>query len=175
MLDSIDRVRGSYNRHSCQPSQLWDAPLLNKVSEKSQDIARTLIKYAKQVSVLIIATDNDREGENIGFEVIDECTRVNKRLRLKRMLFSGTNPAQIRQVQLYPVPFTSGDFGVHTAAARNNGGHRWKKRMLTRGPLLPLFCPPLSVVARTVLCKGTGRPYGPRQTQIERRGRSVDA
>jgi DNA topoisomerase IA len=32
-----------------------------------------LQRYARTSDLLIIATDNDREGENIGFEIIEVC------------------------------------------------------------------------------------------------------
>lgn len=36
-------------------------------------LQRTLEKEVKQCQLLIIWTDCDREGENIGFEIIDVC------------------------------------------------------------------------------------------------------
>ena len=41
-----------------------------------QEIHKNLILYAKKAKLLIIATDNDREGENIGFEIIEEIDLV---------------------------------------------------------------------------------------------------
>ena len=38
--------------------------------------------------MLIIWTDCDREGENIGFEIIDVCKAINPRLEVKRAKFS---------------------------------------------------------------------------------------
>lgn len=40
----------------------------------SPSLKRDLQRFAKQSEWLIIATDNDREGENIGFEIIEQCT-----------------------------------------------------------------------------------------------------
>jgi hypothetical protein len=34
-----------------------------------------LVQYAARAQKLLIATDNDREGENIGFEVYNVCRR----------------------------------------------------------------------------------------------------
>lgn len=38
-------------------------------------VQRTLQQLAKHCRMLIIATDNDREGESIGFEIIEVCTQ----------------------------------------------------------------------------------------------------
>ena len=38
--------------------------------------------------MLIIWTDCDREGENIGFEIIDVCKAVKPRIEVKRAKFS---------------------------------------------------------------------------------------
>lgn len=45
--------------------------------------------------ILIIWTDCDREGENIGFEVIDVCLNLNPRLRVYRAKFSEITPTAI--------------------------------------------------------------------------------
>ncbi len=44
-------------------------------------LQRTLEREAKRADWLIIWTDCDREGENIGFEVIQVCQAVKKNLR----------------------------------------------------------------------------------------------
>ena len=40
----------------------------------------TLEQEARQASTLVIWTDGDREGENIGYEIIQVCRDVNARL-----------------------------------------------------------------------------------------------
>ena len=45
----------------------------------------------------MIATDNDREGENIGFEVIEECLKSNSRLTVKRMLFTAVTNQEVQR------------------------------------------------------------------------------
>lgn len=45
----------------------------------------------------MIATDNDREGENIGFEVIEECLKSNRRLIVKRMLFTAVTNHEVHR------------------------------------------------------------------------------
>ena len=48
--------------HSCEPLELFDAPIVTFVSENFKDIKRSLEKEARSCSVLIIWTDCDREG-----------------------------------------------------------------------------------------------------------------
>ncbi|CUA68183.1 DNA topoisomerase III [Rhizoctonia solani] len=53
--------------------------------------------------MLMIWTDCDREGENIGAEVEAVCLRSNPRIRVKRARFSAIIPAQIHRAAQNPV------------------------------------------------------------------------
>lgn len=59
--------------HSCNPVLLFDAEVEKYCPENFVPIKRTLEREVKQCQALVIWTDCDREGENIGFEVIDVC------------------------------------------------------------------------------------------------------
>ncbi|TRY69414.1 hypothetical protein TCAL_06940 [Tigriopus californicus] len=74
--------------YSCQPSQLFDLPVEKKCPDNMLPIKRTLEREAKKAQWLIIWTDCDREGENIGFEVIDVCRAVKPSLKIFRATFS---------------------------------------------------------------------------------------
>ena len=52
--------------HSCQPVELFGALLDKYCPENYQDIQRTLVGEIRTCKKLIIWTDCDREGENIG-------------------------------------------------------------------------------------------------------------
>ncbi len=54
-----------------------------------------LRKVAKDVELVIIATDNDREGESIGFEAINALKEGNPKIKVKRALFSAITPKDI--------------------------------------------------------------------------------
>ena len=73
--------------NSCSPLELFDAPV-EKSAKNFMEIKKTLEKEARFCSKLIIWTDCDREGENIGFEIIQVCKAVNPNLDVYRAIFS---------------------------------------------------------------------------------------
>ena len=79
---------------SCRPEDLFDVPIVEQVNSRSngEQIKRTLEQEARRNAALIIWTDGDREGENIGFEIIRVCHKVNPRLRVLRAKFSEITP-----------------------------------------------------------------------------------
>ncbi|XP_017884787.1 DNA topoisomerase 3-alpha [Ceratina calcarata] len=81
---------GSYCKwQSCHPLALFDAPVIKQCpDENGVKIKRTLEREVKQCQALIIWTDCDREGENIGFEVIQVCQAVKQNILIYRAKFS---------------------------------------------------------------------------------------
>jgi DNA topoisomerase III len=73
---------------SCDPFTLFDAPVELKVADDKKSIERNLIAEARKSQMLMIWTDCDREGENIGMEVAKICRNANHSLRVKRAKFS---------------------------------------------------------------------------------------
>lgn len=65
---------------------LFAAPIHLKCPQNYADIRRTLEREARSCQKLIIWTDCDREGENIGFEVINVCSQVRRPLSLLNLL-----------------------------------------------------------------------------------------
>jgi DNA topoisomerase-3 len=57
-----------------------------------QDIEKTLKREARSCKYLVLWLDCDREGENIAYEVIDVCKKVNPRLIILRAHFSALIP-----------------------------------------------------------------------------------
>lgn len=77
--------------HSCTPDRLFEAAIkedIGKSDKSGQAIKKTLEREARNCQGLIIWTDGDREGENIGFEVIRVCHSANPSLRVLRAKFS---------------------------------------------------------------------------------------
>uniref|UniRef100_A0A8C9QXU3 DNA topoisomerase n=1 Tax=Scleropages formosus TaxID=113540 RepID=A0A8C9QXU3_SCLFO len=84
-------------RHSCNPVLLFDAEVEKYCPENSVPIKRTLESEARQSQALIIWTDCDREGENIGFEVIDVCKAVKSNIQVFRARFSEITPNSVQR------------------------------------------------------------------------------
>ncbi|NXU05078.1 TOP3A topoisomerase, partial [Buphagus erythrorhynchus] len=74
--------------HSCNPLALFDAEIEKYCPENYMDIKRTLEREIQQCQALVIWTDCDREGENIGFEIIHVCKAVKPNLQVFRARFS---------------------------------------------------------------------------------------
>lgn len=81
--------------HSCNPVSLFDAEVEKFCPDDMVNIKRTLEREVRQCQALIIWTDCDREGENIGFEVIDVCKAVKNNLQVFRARFSEITPRSI--------------------------------------------------------------------------------
>ncbi|KFP89839.1 DNA topoisomerase 3-alpha, partial [Apaloderma vittatum] len=82
--------------HSCNPLALFDAEIEKYCPENYMDIKRTLEREVQQCQALVIWTDCDREGENIGFEIIHVCKAVKPNLRVFRARFSEITPHAVR-------------------------------------------------------------------------------
>uniref|UniRef100_A0A665TQN7 DNA topoisomerase n=1 Tax=Echeneis naucrates TaxID=173247 RepID=A0A665TQN7_ECHNA len=83
--------------HSCNPVLLFDAEVEKYCPDTMVQIKRTLEKEARQCQALVIWTDCDREGENIGFEIIDVCKAVKPNIQVFRAKFSEITPNSIRR------------------------------------------------------------------------------
>ena len=78
-MDFSEQFRKWY---SCNPVQLFELPVEKSCREDSMiKIKQTLEREARGAKLLIIWTDCDREGENIGMEVVSVCRGVNPGLR----------------------------------------------------------------------------------------------
>ncbi|XP_019397469.1 PREDICTED: DNA topoisomerase 3-alpha [Crocodylus porosus] len=82
--------------HSCNPLVLFDAEIEKYCPENYMDIKRTLEREIRQCQALVIWTDCDREGENIGFEIIHVCKAVMPSLHVFRARFSEITPHAVR-------------------------------------------------------------------------------
>lgn len=88
--------------NSCQPAELFDAPLNKTVKKESENIEKTLIREAKQCSILMLWLDCDLEGENIAYEVIKVCKQANPRIDVYRARFSALVERDILRTLKFP-------------------------------------------------------------------------
>ncbi|KAF2656232.1 prokaryotic type I DNA topoisomerase [Lophiostoma macrostomum CBS 122681] len=89
---------------SCNPADLFDAPILTSIAEDKKGIASNIESQARNAQILFIWTDCDREGEHIGTEIRDIALKVNPRLEVCRARFSNIERAHIIQAARTPIP-----------------------------------------------------------------------
>ncbi|KAM4697714.1 DNA topoisomerase 3-alpha [Rhinophrynus dorsalis] len=92
-LEFLDHMK---KWNSCNPVSLFDAEVQKYCPDDFVNIKRTLEREVRQCQALVIWTDCDREGENIGFEIIHVCKTVKPNLQVFRARFSEITPRSIR-------------------------------------------------------------------------------
>lgn len=77
---------GAYRSwQGCNPLSLFDAPVVKSCTEENYiKIKRTLEREVRGCGALVIWTDCDREGENIGYEIIQVCQAVKPNIKIYR-------------------------------------------------------------------------------------------
>ena len=86
-----------YRWGKCNPSALFQAPITTSISKEAEKLAQNLSAEVRGSDMLIIWTDCDREGENIGYEVAQHCLSKRKNLVVKRARFSAVIADQIHR------------------------------------------------------------------------------
>jgi len=81
--------------NSCDPITLFDAPILSTVPTDNKSIERNLLAEARGADTLMIWTDCDREGENIGSEIVKVCKKSRPQIVVKRARFSAIIPQYV--------------------------------------------------------------------------------
>ncbi|CAD6202203.1 unnamed protein product [Miscanthus lutarioriparius] len=93
-LEFDDRFR---RWHSCDPAELFHAPVRKSVLQDKQPIKQTLEEEDRRCEWLVLWLDCDREGENISYEVIEVCTGANRHLNIWRAHFSALIDREIHE------------------------------------------------------------------------------
>uniref|UniRef100_A0A1B0A940 DNA topoisomerase n=1 Tax=Glossina pallidipes TaxID=7398 RepID=A0A1B0A940_GLOPL len=96
-LMQLEFLKAYRNWQNIDPQSLFDAPVHKRCAEDYEAIKRTLEREVRSCQGLIIWTDCDREGENIGFEIIDVCRAVKPNLNVYRATFSEITSTTIRR------------------------------------------------------------------------------
>jgi DNA topoisomerase III len=73
---------------SCDPFELFEARVEWQIPPDKKAIADNLQSEARKAKQLMIWTDCDREGENIGSEIKRICRQANSRITVTRARFS---------------------------------------------------------------------------------------
>ncbi|KAK5577233.1 hypothetical protein RB653_002173 [Dictyostelium firmibasis] len=94
-LMEIDVVEQFKPWASCDPIQLFEAPIRKSVPSDKEPLKKTLEREIKKADILILWLDCDREGENIAFEVLEVCKGAKKRFEFYRAHFSAIIPREI--------------------------------------------------------------------------------
>ena len=90
---------------SCDAFLLFDAPIECKVKDDAKTIADNLKTEAARAQMLMIWTDCDREGENIGAEIARICRKGNPNITVRRARFSAIIAQYVSKPPLfYPPP-----------------------------------------------------------------------
>ncbi|KAI5171762.1 DNA topoisomerase III [Nematocida sp. LUAm3] len=74
------------------PKSLFEEKVIWRIEEKMQGVSQNLIKLSKECSELIIWTDCDREGENIGKQIANLLSNIRV---IHRARFSGLGKYEI--------------------------------------------------------------------------------
>ena len=82
-LMELDFGDGHRKWGSCDPVEAFDAPVFMGVPGEKKDLEAQLQQAVAGCDELILWLDCDREGEAIGFEVIQVCTKRRPRLRVR--------------------------------------------------------------------------------------------
>ncbi|KAH8319062.1 hypothetical protein KR067_006229 [Drosophila pandora] len=85
------------NWRNVDPGSLFDAPVRKSVGKDYEPIKRTLEREVRGCQGLIIWTDCDREGENIGYEIIDVCRAIKPNITVYRANFSEITTVAVRR------------------------------------------------------------------------------
>ncbi len=74
--------------NSTRIEDLYDIPVLKTPIDQSVNVVQNLKIYSRDIDSLIIWTDCDREGEAIGYDIIDICKAVKPGIDIYRAHFS---------------------------------------------------------------------------------------
>lgn len=93
------------NWSSCDPEILFSARISTFVKNDNKDVASNIENESRSAQKLFIWTDNDREGEHIGYEVVQIAQKGNPSLtgeNVKRAVFNNIEAGHVRQAARFP-------------------------------------------------------------------------
>lgn len=84
----LDFTAGYQDDWTIPPDSLYSAPLERIVKEKNRDVEENLKVCSRDVTMLALWLDCDREGEAIAYEVISLVTKYQRNVHIQRAHFS---------------------------------------------------------------------------------------
>ena len=76
---------------------LTRAPITKIIRKESRKVVKVLLSEVRRADEVIIATDYDREGENIGMQIVEFIVKkVPRRIIVRRAIFSSLTPRELR-------------------------------------------------------------------------------
>ncbi|KAF8983156.1 DNA topoisomerase [Entomortierella lignicola] len=87
----------------CAPVELFEAQIEKSTSKDLISVESNLVQESRMADQVVIWTDCDREGENIGAEIASVCQRHNQRILVNRARFSSVTPAEVHRAMQNPV------------------------------------------------------------------------
>ena len=76
---------------------LYEIPLEKIPIENAEKVVQNIKTYSKDIDALQIWTDCDREGEAIGFDIIDVARKVKPNIEVYRAHFSALTKPEIEK------------------------------------------------------------------------------
>ncbi|XP_037958363.1 DNA topoisomerase 3-alpha [Teleopsis dalmanni] len=93
----LEFLQSYRNWRNVDPQSLFDAPVRKSCGEDYLPIKRTLEREIRSCQGLIVWTDCDREGENIGVEIVDVCRAIKPNITVHRAIFSEITTAAVKR------------------------------------------------------------------------------
>lgn len=91
-----DFVGAAKNWNSFPMRELFHAPISKSVKASLLDVKKNIESLMRQADTLVLWLDCDREGENIGFEVVRVAAGVKQNFTVKRAHFSALTQRDIQ-------------------------------------------------------------------------------
>lgn len=92
-----------YKWGKCNAFALFTAPIISRIPKEALQVAQNLTTEARTADMLMIWTDCDREGEHIGYEIMQHCRAVRRSIIVKRARFSALIANQVQAACVTPV------------------------------------------------------------------------
>ena len=90
--------------HNTPMESLYDVGVIQEPVETSKMVVKNLEEYCRDIDDLVIWTDCDREGEAIGYDIIDVCRKRKPRIGVHRAQFSALTKQDIERAANNLVP-----------------------------------------------------------------------